>query len=137
MLQKGSGAVVSLGARWGPRRSQRACAWSGRGGYGRARSRWRAGPIEQREGAGARVSGVAPIGGTHSAERERGESRRASERGGADRADPDAERERGGGKRGAGRAGQLGRKAEGEGLWAPLGFSFILKFDFFLFIFSF
>jgi hypothetical protein len=76
MLQKGLGTAVLLG-RGGVRRSQRAWAWSRRGGCGHARSRWRAGPIEHREGAGAQASGVAPIGGTHNAER--GESGRASE----------------------------------------------------------
>jgi hypothetical protein len=96
--------------RWG-RRSQRACARSGRGGCGRARSRWRAGPIEHREGAGVQASGVAPIGGTHSAER--GESGHASE---MERTQLQREREeREEGEAGVGRAGQLGRKAAGGG----------------------
>jgi hypothetical protein len=91
MLQKGSGTAVSLG-RGGVRRSQRACAWSRRGDCGHARSRWRAGPIEHREGVGAQASGVASIGGNHNAER--GESGRASE---MERTQ--LLRERGGGKR--------------------------------------
>lgn len=93
------------------RRSQRACARSGRGGCGRARRRWRAGPIEHREGAGARWSGPSC--------REREERERRGKRARVERA-------------------SWVERPRGRGFWAPLGFSFILKFEFhFLFIFSF
>jgi hypothetical protein len=75
---------------------------------------------------GARASGVAPIGGTHSVE-ERGERAHEQARwrsqGGPTCRERERERERKG-EAGTSRAGQLGRKAEGEGFMGSFGVFF-------------
>lgn len=106
-------------------RSRRACARSEGGGCVHARGHSKVEPTEQREGAGARPSGAALTGRTHGIETERRAGVRASERCGADRASPAAsERE---GRAGAGRVRWFGRKAEGEGFYAPFLFLLFLN----------